>query len=186
MKRGIELRPLLFAWLGLIFLAGVGRSTPLAPDKLPEPVANTFKTLFPNGTIDKLDAEEEDGVMVYDFEFHAGSKQKETDIAADGTMMESTLVIVPADIPPSAMKTIKKTANGARLGRCEWLETYYHTKDGKLVKLSKPEIHYATEMWRGDKMGEVFVTPGGKVTEAPEWKTVTPPATTSTGGNTGK
>jgi hypothetical protein len=170
---------LAIACIGLAFAAGMSRSNPVPQDKLPEPVANTFKTLFPNGTIDKLDAEEEDGVMVYDFEFRAGEREKEADIAADGTMMESTLVIVAKDIPAPAMKTIQKVAGKAKLGRMEWLETFYKTKDGKLVKLPKSEIHYACEMHRGDQMAEVFVTPEGKVTEKPEW----PPApATGTGG----
>jgi len=174
---------LVIACVGLVFAAGMSRSTPVPQDKLPEPVANTFKTLFPNGTIDKLDAEEEDGVMVYDFEFRAGNREKESDIAADGTMMESTLVIVAKDIPAPAMKTIKKVAGKAKLGRMEWLETFYKTQEGKLVKLPKSEIHYACELRRGDQMAEVFVTPEGKVTEKPEW--VPAPATT-TGANTGK
>jgi hypothetical protein len=51
---------LVIACVGLVFAAGMSRSTPVPQDKLPEPVANTFKTMFPNGTIDQLDAEEED------------------------------------------------------------------------------------------------------------------------------
>src|SRR5262249_19222065 len=100
--------------LGLVLVAGSVRSAPFPQDKLPEPVATTFKTMFPNGTIDKLDAEEEDGVMVYDFEFHAGDKEKEADIAADGTMMESTLVITQKDIPAVPMKAILAAAKGAK------------------------------------------------------------------------
>jgi len=185
MKRSIGVESVLIALLGLAFVVGTGGSAPVSPDKMPEPVANTFKTMFPNGTIDKLDAEEEEGVMVYDFEFRAGDREKEADIAADGTMMESTLVIVAKDIPPAAMKTIKKTAGKATLGRLEWLETFYKTEAGKLVKLPKSEIHYAAELHRDGKTAEVFVTPAGKVTEAPDWNAAAP-ATTSTGGKTGK
>ena len=169
MKRGVGLAPLLAVCIGLAFIAGTGGSTPVAPDKLPEPVAKTFKTMFPNGTIDKLDVEEEDGVMVYDFEFRAGEREKETDIAGDGTMIESTLVVVAADIPEPAMKGIKKAAKDAKLGRLEWLETFYELKDGKVIKLPKSEIHYAAELHRGDQTAEVFVNPAGKVTEAPKW-----------------
>lgn len=176
----------LLVCIGLVSMVARGSSAPFPQDKLPAPVASTFKTLFPNAEIQKLDAEEEDGVMVYDFEFKAGDREKEADIAGNGTMMESTLVITAKDIPPAAMKSIQKTANGAKLGRMEWLETFYKTKDGKLVKLAKPEIHYATEMWRGDMMGEVFVTPTGKVTEKPEWQPAAKPASGATGGLTGK
>lgn len=185
MKRSIGVESVLIALLGLAFAVVAGGSTPVSPDKLPEPVANTFKTMFPNGAIDKLDVEEEDGVMVYDFEFRAGDREKESDIAGDGTMLESTLVIVAKDIPAPAMKAIKKAAGSAKLGRLEWLETFYKTEAGKIVQLPKSEIHYAAELHRDGKMTEVFVTPSGKVTEAPDWKAAKP-TTTSTGAKTGK
>ena len=185
MKRSVGLESVLIALIGLAFAVGTGGSTPVAPDKLPEPVANTFKTLFPNGTINKLDVEEEEGVMVYDFEFRAGDREMEADIAGDGTMLESTLVVMAKDVPAPAMKAIKKAAGSAKLGRIEWLETFYKTEAGKVIQLPKAEIHYAAELLRDGKMTEVFVTPSGKVTEAPNWKTATP-VTTSTGGNTGK
>ena len=166
------------AVLGLVLVVGTGRSAPVAPDQLPEPVAKTFHALFPNGTIDRLDAEEEDGVMVYDFEFHAGDREKETDIAADGTMMESTLVITRKDIPAAAMKGILAAAKGARLGRCEWMETRYEPRAGRLVPLEKPMIKYAAEMTKGGKQAEVIVSESGQVVEAPEWLPIAarPPA----------
>jgi hypothetical protein len=176
---------ILVVGIGLAFVAGTVGSTPVPPDQMPEPVAHTFKTLFPNGTIQKLDSEMEEGVMVYDFEFKTGDREKEADIAGDGTMMESTLVVTAKDIPAPAMKTIKKVAGKAKLGRMEWLETFYKPEGGKLVKLAKSEIHYACEMTKGDLMAEVFVTPEGKVTEAPEWVKA-PAASTNTGGSTGK
>lgn len=160
--------------LGLVLVAGSVRSAPFPPDKLPEPVAATFKAMFPNGTIDKLDAEEENGVMIYDFEFHAGDREKEADIAGDGTMVESTLVITQKDIPPVPMKAIMAAAKGGKLGRCEWMETYYDLKDGKVVKMDKPMIKYAAEMTKGGKKAEAIVSVDGKMVEAPEWVPIEP------------
>jgi hypothetical protein len=160
---------LLVSGIGLVFLAGVAGTVPLDPAKMPEVVAATFKAVFPNGTIQKLDVAEENGVMVYDFEFTAGDREKETDIIGDGTMIESTLVIHAADIPPAAMKTIKKNARGATMGRMEWIETFYELEQGKAVRLPRSRITYAVELTRGDKSAEVMVDPAGKVTEAPVW-----------------
>ena len=174
MKRVIERGGWVAVVLGLVLVAGSVRSAPFAPDKLPEPVATTFKTMFPNGTIDKLDAEEEEGVMIYDFEFHAGGREKEADIAGDGTMVESTLVITQKDIPPAAMKTIQAAAKGAKLGRCEWMETYYELKEGKVIKMDKPMIKYAAEMTKNGKKAEVIVATDGKVVEKPEWVPIAP------------
>ena len=161
-------------FLGLMLIVGMARSAPFPPEKLPEPVATTFKTMFPNGTIQNLDAEEEDGVMIYDFEFLAGDREKEADIAADGTMIESTLVIPRTEIPAPAMKGIQSVAKGATLGRCEWMETFYALKGGKAIKMDKPMIKYAAEMTKNGKKAEVIVSADGKVVEKPEWVPIAP------------
>ena len=175
MRQVIGLRRLIVVGIGLAFVATTSRSTPVPPDQLPEPVASTFRTMFPNGTIQKLDSEEENGVVVYDFEFRAGGREKETDIAADGTMIESTLVITAKDIPATAMKGIRAVAKGAKLGRCEWIETSYELEGGKVIKMAKPMIKYAAEMRKAGKMAEAIVTTDGKVVEAPEWLPIPPP-----------
>jgi hypothetical protein len=174
MSKLIQRGGLITAFLGMVLILGTAHSAPFPPEKLPEPVATTFKTMFPNGTIDKLDAEEEDGVMIYDFEFHAGEREKETDIAGDGTMVESTLVIPRANIPAAAMKGIQSAAKGATLGRCEWMETFYELKAGKVIKMDKPMIKYAAEMTKNGKKAEVIVSADGKVVEKPEWVPITP------------
>ena len=98
-------------------VASTGRAqTPVTEDKLPEPVAKTFRAAFPKAEIQKLDVEKEEGVDVYDFEFKDGDVEKETDIAGDGTMMESTVVIAPEAVPAAAMKTIQAVAKKATLG----------------------------------------------------------------------
>jgi hypothetical protein len=168
MKRRIG-AVLLITCVALVWVAGWGGTVPLDPEKMPEVVAATFRAVFPNGTIQKLDVGEENGVMVYDFEFTAGARGKETDIIGDGTMIESTLVISAADIPPAAMKTIRKHARGATMGRMEWIETFYDLEGGKAVKLPKPRITYAVELARPGRTAEVMVDPAGKVTEPPVW-----------------
>lgn len=64
-----------------------------AATRLPDAVTKTFKKMFPKGEIAKLDVEQENGVTVYDIEFKDGRIDKETDIAADGTMLEFTIVV---------------------------------------------------------------------------------------------
>ncbi len=174
MRQAFGLKRFMAVMVGLASIATAGLSNPIAPEALPEPVANTFKALFPNGTIVKLTEEPEDGVMVYDFEFKAGGREKETDIAADGTMMESTLVVVASAVPAQAMKAIKKAARGAKLARLEWIEARYETKDGKVIMLPGPVIKYAAEMVRRNQTAEVIVAPDGSVIESPTWVSATP------------
>jgi uncharacterized membrane protein YkoI len=160
----------LVAVLGIVLLASPSRSASLKPDeKLPDPVEKTFRATFPKAEIDKVDATEENGIMVYDIEFTDGKQEKETDIAADGTMLEYTLVIAAKAIPPAAMKSIKAAAKGAKLGRCERIEITYETKDGAVVKLAEAVTRYAAEMARKGQNAEVIVSVDGTVVEPPTW-----------------
>ena len=140
--------------------------------ELPAPVAKTFRATFPKAEILKLDAEEENGVMIYDFEFKDGDVERETDIAGDGTMLEVTLVIDAAAVPAAAMKTVSANAKGAKIGRLERIEVSYEALEGKVAKLPAVLTRYAAEMSKGKKMAEVIVNPDGSVLEAPEWVAV--------------
>jgi hypothetical protein len=128
---------------------------------LPGPVAKTFKATFPNAEITKVDVDAEGGVAVYDLEFKDGATEKETDITADGTMLEFTIVVDAGDVPAAAMKTVHQAAEGAVIRRIEYIEISYETKDGRVVKLPKSVVHYAFEIAGADKVTEIVVNPDG-------------------------
>ena len=159
-------------WAGLIASAGLrfgnGRSENNIP--LPDRVEKTFKAAFPKAEVTKLDVEKENGVTVYDFEFRDGASEKETDIAADGTMLEITLVIDATAVPPAAMNTIRSATKGARVKRIEQIEVRYRTHDGKITKLPKPKSQYAVEMTRGNRKAEIVVAPDGALLEPANWR----------------
>ena len=154
---------------GLTLLPAAARAQKAPEKKLSEVVRKTFEAKFPNAQIQKVDVEEEEGVTVYDVEFKDADGEKETDIAADGTMLEITYVIQPKDLPAAVAKPILKAAEGATKGRTERIEIKYQTKDGKVVKLPKPVTHYAMEMTKGDRSAEIVVDSDGKVLEEPKW-----------------
>ena len=129
--------------------------------ELPAAAAKAFKDAFPKGKIEKLDVDNENGVTVYDIEFKNGPAEQETDITADGTILEVTLVVEAKDVPAAAMKAIEKAAEGAKIKRIENIEISYETKDGKAVKLTKPVMRFAAEFAKGNKTTEVVVTPDG-------------------------
>ncbi|HUU15782.1 MAG TPA: hypothetical protein VMW72_01420 [Sedimentisphaerales bacterium] len=134
---------------------------PTRNTSLPDPVAKTFKTMFPKGAIHKVDVDAENGVTVYDLEFKDGATEKETDITADGTMLEFTIVVDAEDVPAAAMKTVRKAAEGATIGRIEHIEISYETKNGKVVKLPKTMTNYAVEITRDGKTTEIVVNADG-------------------------
>jgi uncharacterized membrane protein YkoI len=164
-----RLIPGLAALCGLVLLPVMAGAQQAPETKLTEVVRKTFEAKFPNAKIQKVDVEEEDGVTVYDVEFKDAQGEKETDIAADGTMLEITYVIQPKDLPEAAAKPILKAAEGATRGRTERIEITHQTKDGKVVKLPRPVTHYAMEMTKGGRTAEIVVDSDGKVLEEPKW-----------------
>lgn len=160
----------LLALMGLMLAAGsAGAQERGLEAKLPAPVKKTFRTEFPKAVIEKLDVEEEDGVTVYDLEFRDGATEKETDITAEGIMLEYTVVIKAKDVPAAAMKPIRKAAAGAAMKRIERIEISYETKNGKAIKLPRPVTHYAVELSKGDKNAEIVVSSDGDVIEPAKW-----------------
>lgn len=141
--------------------------------KLPEKVRTTFVNKFPNAVINKFESENEGGVTVWDIEFRDRQTHKETDIADDGTMLEYTVHITKKTMPKPAMKTMEAVAKreGAAMSTMERIEVSYETKDGKVVKLSKPVTRYAMEMTKDKQTAEIVVDERGKVVEEPKWET---------------
>ena len=167
-KRGLMLCVAVLC--GLAFLPTAGHAQKLATGvKLPDAVRKTFEANFPKGEIEKVDAEVEGGVTVYDIEFKDGNTSKETDITADGTMLEFTVVISVNDIPEAALKPIREAAAGATMKRVERIEISYETKDGKTIKLPKTVTHYAAELKKGKQEAEIVVDTAGKVIEPAKW-----------------
>jgi uncharacterized membrane protein YkoI len=162
--RGLMLS--LAALCGLVFLPATGHAQKPATDtKLPDAVKKTFEARFPKGQIEKVEAEQEGGVTVYDIEFKDGDASKETDITADGTMLEFTVVIDAKAVPEAAMKPIREAAAGATMKRVERIEISHETKDGKTTKLPRTVTHYAVELKKGDQEAEIVVDAAGKVLE---------------------
>ena len=132
-------------------------------------MAKTLKATFPKAEVLKLDVEQENGVTVYDFEFKDGETKKETDIAADGTMLEFTVVVADSVVPAPAMNAIRAAAKGAKIERIEHIEISYETKDGKVLKLPELVPHYAADLAKGRQTAEIAVAPDGGLVEAAKW-----------------
>jgi hypothetical protein len=148
--------------IGLLKDGGFGLAKVEQPKvELPAAVDGVFLEAFPKGEIEKLDVDEENGVTVYDIEFRNGTLEQETDIAADGTILEVTLVVDAKSVPALAMKAIAKAADGGNVGRIEKIDIRYETKNGKPVKLQRPVTHFAAEITKGGKRSEIVVNPDG-------------------------
>jgi hypothetical protein len=67
------------------------------------------------------------------------------------------------------MRVIREHAKGAKIGRLEQIEIRYETKDGKVIQLPAMVTHYAAELAKGDKTGEVVVMSTGTLVDPPTW-----------------
>ena len=161
----------LLALLTAVLLSSTGRAaeTAMPEAKLPEAVAKTFRAKFPKAEIIELEVEDENGVTIYDFEFKDKGIEKETDIAADGTMLEFTDVVAADSVPEPVMKSIRNAADGATIQRLEHVLISYEAKEGKIVKLAQPKVQFEAEMAKGEQRGEVTVASDGTVVEPAKW-----------------
>ncbi len=137
--------------------------------KLPDAVAKSFKAHYPSAEITSREVEKEEGVEVYDFEFKDGAVERECDMAADGTILNSAVVVDAQSVPEAAMKAFEKAAAGGAIKRVEKSEIFAEPKAGKIVKLEKVRIEFEAELEKGGRHGEVVVTAEGAVVEGPKW-----------------
>jgi uncharacterized membrane protein YkoI len=73
---------------------------------LPKAVADAVKARFPEGKITDAAKEEDDGKVVYDVELKMNGRKYESDILANGTILEVEKEIDAKDLPAAVIKAI--------------------------------------------------------------------------------
>jgi hypothetical protein len=138
---------------------------------IPEAVAKAVGEYFPKAEIANVEAEDESGVTVYDIEFKAG--RGETEIAADGTVMEITTIVEMDSLDDAVAAVIRKAAEGAALKQIEMSQIRAEVRKEKdkalVVKLDSPLLVYEAELQKGEQIGEIQVAPDGKIVEPLKW-----------------
>ena len=159
-------RTLVLAGLGIaIAISGLAAAAPALPDE----VNKTFKARFPQAQITHVATDVEDGVTVTHIEFTESRVEKTTDIAADGTMLETAAFIPEREVPEAVMKSILKEAAGATLGEIDRVDITHETRDGHVYKLPATVIQYEVQLTKSGSTGEVVVGSDGSVIEAAKW-----------------
>ena len=136
--------------------------------KLPPAVADALKSNCLDCVTAKMTREKENGVIIYDFEFKNG--QGEMDVAADGSVIDRETVVQMADVPAPALESIRKVAGTGKIKQIAKDEIRAELKDGQVMKIDAPRYVYEADLTRGNKVGEVVVTPEGQITEGPKWR----------------
>jgi uncharacterized membrane protein YkoI len=104
----IGLRSLLcFAAVLLPTLVARSAEEKIKPEQLPKAVADAVKARFPEGKITDAAKEEDDGKVVYDVELKMNGRKYESDILADGTILEVEKEVDAKDLPAAVTKAVE-------------------------------------------------------------------------------
>jgi len=87
--------------------AARGAEEKISTDKLPKAVANALKARFPGATLVSASKDSDKGQVVYDVELKQKDRKYETDIKADGTMIEIEKEIAIKDVPAAITKGVE-------------------------------------------------------------------------------
>ena len=152
-----------------------GKGKAKAKIKLPEAAAAAIKAAFPKAKIEKVEADSEGGLPMYEVELKQGKDEMEVEVSPDGVIVEIETEVQMKDLPKAAAAAIKKAAEGAEIKEIEKIEIRAEVKkddQGKptLVKLPKAKIVFEAELEKGDMRAEVEVAADGKVIEPANWK----------------
>ncbi len=149
--------------------AGTNAKERAARGKLPEAVAKALEAEFPGAEVFKADSEKENGVTIYDVEFRQAGIERECDVAADGTILNTAIVVDAKNVPEAAMKAFVAAAGGGSVGRIERSEVRAEPEAGKIRKLDKARIEFEAEIAKDGRRAEITVAEDGTVLEAPKW-----------------
>ena len=153
------------AALALVGTYGWAKDGAKAKVELPEAAAAAVAEAFPGAKIEKVKAEDEDGVQVFEVELKQGEQEIEIEVDASGTIIEIATEIQMTDVPEAAAKAIMAAAEGGKVEEVKKVGAGAEIKDKKIVKFDAVKVTYEAEIEKGDMEGEIEVAADGTVVE---------------------
>ena len=126
-----------------------------------------IKKAFPKATIERVKAEEDEGVTLYEAVIREDAAEKEVEVSADGMIVNVETLLAAKDLPAVVADAIAKTAAGAQVQKAEKVETH---AAARLVMLNAPEVSYEVELAANTQKGTIEVAADGTVIEPLKWK----------------
>ena len=154
---------------------GRRREVQVASDRileLPDEVRGRLKAAFPQARIREVEAEDDDGIMVFMVELVDGDERIEVNVLADGRIMERLLQTDIGQAPPAILKILKadKELRRSDAKRIYKRETRAVVEDGKIVP--RRDTSYVVFVMREDRMREYLFDGDGKPLNEPQWEAV--------------
>jgi uncharacterized membrane protein YkoI len=138
--------------------------------ELPPAAAEAVAKAFPNMKIEKVKAEEENGVTLFEVELEEGETEIEVEVSADGLIVAIENEVEMKDVPEAAAKVILAAAEGGKVEEVKKEEIRAEAKDGKITKLGAAKVVYEAEIEKGNQEGKIAVDAGGAIVEPLKWK----------------
>jgi len=138
--------------------------------ELPPAAAEAIAKAFPNMKIEKVKAEEENGVALFEVELEADKTEVEVEVSVDGVIVSVETEIALKDVPEAAAKVILAAAEGGKVEEVKKEEVMAEAKDGKIAPLAAVKVVYEAEIEKGTQEGEIEVAADGTIIEPLKWK----------------
>jgi hypothetical protein len=138
--------------------------------ELPQDAAAAVKAAFPSMKIEKVKAEEENGVILFEVELEEGETEVGVEVSADGLIVSVETEIALKDVPEAAAAAILAAAEGGKVDEVKKEEIMAEAKDGKIAPLDAVKVVYEAEIEKGTQEGEIAVAADGTIVEPLKWK----------------
>jgi hypothetical protein len=135
--------------------------------QLPTAAGDAIKKAYPKATIQKVKAEKEGDVTVYEVKLTSGETKLEVTVTGEGTICEVDSQIAVADLPKAVAEAVAQAAPDAKVSKASKEEILADPKTGKL---DTPKATYEVEVTKDGKEGEMKLAADGKVLEELKWK----------------
>jgi uncharacterized membrane protein YkoI len=138
--------------------------------ELPPAVAEAVAKAFPTMKIEKVKAEEENGVRLFEVELEEGKTEVEVEVSAGGLIVSVETEIALKDVPEAAAAAILAAAEGGKVEEVKKEEIMAEAKDGQIAPLTAAKVVYEAEIEKGTQEGEIAVDASGAIVEPLKWK----------------
>jgi uncharacterized membrane protein YkoI len=119
--------------------------------QLPEAVMTAVKKVCPEGIIQEIELEKDDGQQVYEVELMVGKKGCDLKIALDGTVLEIERQVTVEELPEAVRNTLALFSD-AEVRKAEMVQ-------------EDNEVSYEAVLKMGEHSFELEIAPDGKIVE---------------------
>ena len=137
--------------------------------ELPDEVVSRVKTVFPSAEIKEVEAEDDEGIMVFVVQMTQNGGSFDVVALRDGRILEMETLTSFQQAPRAVYRELvgNKRVRKSDSVMIRKRETFAAVEDGKIVK--RHDITYAVSICRGDEMRECRFDGRGKLLTTSDW-----------------